>query len=161
MSSTSGKDVHFDRIPRPHELAALLAYLRNSDGHGGDGCEFSACVHKTGNGIDVPPAIARLFFAINVVPASVRAWGHPEQWSALLAPALIADVLILAGIIHDMRTRGRPIPRISSAAALCSRFNYCAGQWARRHGGLRSRPFSCDSAADAGTPVWDSNFAAS
>ncbi len=28
----------------------------------------------------------------------------------MLAPALIADALILAGVIYDMRTRGRPHP---------------------------------------------------
>lgn len=60
----------------------------------------------------LPPAIARLFFAINVGigPGLRPGLGPPRTVASVLAPALIADVLILAGIIHDMRTRGRPHP---------------------------------------------------
>lgn len=60
----------------------------------------------------IPPAIARLFFAANVGigPGLRPGLGPPRAIESVLAPALIADALILAGVIHDMRTRGRPHP---------------------------------------------------
>jgi hypothetical protein len=36
----------------------------------------------------------------------------------VLAPALIADALILVGVVHDMRTRGRPHPAYLIGGAL-------------------------------------------
>ena len=60
----------------------------------------------------LPPAIARLFFAVSVGigPGLRPGLGPPRTVESVLAPGLIADVLIVAGIIHDMRTRGRPHP---------------------------------------------------
>lgn len=58
----------------------------------------------------IPPAIARLFFAASVgIGAGLRpGLGPPRTIASVLAPALIGDALILAGVIYDMRTRGRP-----------------------------------------------------
>jgi hypothetical protein len=58
----------------------------------------------------LPPAIARVFFAVNVGmgPGLRPGLGPPRTVGSVLAPALIADVLILAGVIYDMRKRGRP-----------------------------------------------------
>jgi hypothetical protein len=60
----------------------------------------------------LPPAIARLFFAVSVGigPGLRPGLGPPRTVASVLAPALVADILILAAIIHDLRTRGRPHP---------------------------------------------------
>lgn len=60
----------------------------------------------------LPPAVARVFFAVKVGigPGLRPGLGPPRTVGSVLAPALIADLLILAGIIHDVRRRGRPHP---------------------------------------------------
>ena len=60
----------------------------------------------------LPPAIARLFFAVSVGigPGLRPGLGPPRTVEGVLAPSLIADVLILVAVIYDMRTRGRPHP---------------------------------------------------
>jgi hypothetical protein len=60
----------------------------------------------------LPPAIARLLFAVNVgIGAGLRpGLGPPRTVDSVLAAALIADALILAGMIYDVRTRGRVHP---------------------------------------------------
>ena len=57
----------------------------------------------------LPPAIARLFFALNVgIAAGLRpGLGPPRTVDSVLMPALIADALIVICMIHDWRTRGR------------------------------------------------------
>jgi len=68
----------------------------------------------------IPPAIARLFFAVSVGigPGLRPGLGPPRTVESVLAPALVADVLILVGVIHDMRTRGRPHPAYVIGGAL-------------------------------------------
>jgi hypothetical protein len=68
----------------------------------------------------IPPAIARLFFAVSVGigPGLRPGLGPPRTVASVLAPALLADVLILVGVIHDMRTRGRPHPAYVIGGAL-------------------------------------------
>ena len=58
------------------------------------------------------PAIARVFFAVNVgIAAGLRpGLGPPRTVESILMPSFVADALILAGVIHDIRTRGRPHP---------------------------------------------------
>jgi len=58
----------------------------------------------------IPPAIARLFFAVSVGigPGLRPGLGPPRTVASVLAPALVADILILVGVMHDVRTRGRP-----------------------------------------------------
>src|SRR3954468_19205175 len=58
------------------------------------------------------PAIARVFFALSVGigPGLRPGLGPPRTVESVLMPALIADALIAAGVIYDMRTRGRPHP---------------------------------------------------
>ena len=58
------------------------------------------------------PAIARVFFAmtVGIGPGLRPGIGPPRTVEGVLAPALIADALILAGVIYDLRTRGRPHP---------------------------------------------------
>ena len=60
----------------------------------------------------LPPAIARVFYLINVgMSAGLRpGLAPPRTVESVLAPALIADALILAGMIYDLRTRGRIHP---------------------------------------------------
>ena len=60
----------------------------------------------------IPPAIARLFFAVSVgMAAGLRpGLGPPRTIESVLAPSLIADAFILVGVIYDWRTRGRPHP---------------------------------------------------
>ena len=60
----------------------------------------------------LPPAIARLFFAVSVGigPGLRPGIGPPRTVESILAPTLIADALILVGVTYDMRTRGRPHP---------------------------------------------------
>lgn len=58
------------------------------------------------------PAIARLLFALRMgIGSGLRpGLGPPRTVESVLLPALIADALIVAGMIYDMRTRGRPHP---------------------------------------------------
>lgn len=58
----------------------------------------------------LPPAISRVFFTVSVGfgPGLRPGLGPPRQVAAVLAPSLIADALIVAGIIYDVRKRGRP-----------------------------------------------------
>jgi hypothetical protein len=58
------------------------------------------------------PAVARVFFAVNVgIAAGLRpGLGPPRTVDSILISAFVADALILAGVIHDIRTRGRPHP---------------------------------------------------
>lgn len=60
----------------------------------------------------LPPAIARLFFAVVVgmSPGLRPGNGPPRSVESVLAPGLVADALLLVGIIYDWRTRGRPHP---------------------------------------------------
>jgi len=55
------------------------------------------------------PAIARMLFALNVGtgPGLRPGLGPPRTIDSVLIPALIADLLIVAGVIYDVRTRGR------------------------------------------------------
>lgn len=60
----------------------------------------------------IPPAIARVFFAINVgiAPGRRPGLGPPRTVASVLPASLIADALILAGVIYDIRRRGRVHP---------------------------------------------------
>jgi hypothetical protein len=59
----------------------------------------------------LPPAIARVMFALTVgMGPGLRPGLGPRTVESVMASALIADALILAGVIYDMRTRGRPHP---------------------------------------------------
>jgi len=60
----------------------------------------------------IPPAIARMFFFVNVgMGAGLRpGLGPPRTVESVLIPSLIADAFILAGVGYDVRTRGRPHP---------------------------------------------------
>jgi hypothetical protein len=60
----------------------------------------------------MPPAIARLFYAVNVgIGPGVRpGLGPPRTVESVMTSGLIADVLIVAAVIYDLRTRGRPHP---------------------------------------------------
>jgi hypothetical protein len=60
----------------------------------------------------IPPAIARLFFAatVGIGPGLRPGLGLPRTVESVMTPALIADALILSGVIYDVRTRGRPHP---------------------------------------------------
>jgi hypothetical protein len=64
------------------------------------------------------PAIARVLFALSVGigPGLRPGLGPPRTVESVLMPALIADALIVAGVIYDMRTRGRPHPAYPLAA---------------------------------------------
>ena len=58
----------------------------------------------------LPPAVARLFFAMSVGigPGLRPTGGPPRTVESVLMAAMVADLLILAAIFHDVRTRGRP-----------------------------------------------------
>jgi hypothetical protein len=58
----------------------------------------------------LPPAMARLFFAVSVGigPGLRPSGGPPRTVDSVLMSALVADLLILAAIAYDVRTRGRP-----------------------------------------------------
>jgi hypothetical protein len=60
----------------------------------------------------LPPAVARLIFAatVGIGPGLRPGLGPPRSVESVVAPALIADAFVLAGVIYDMRTRGRPHP---------------------------------------------------
>ena len=60
----------------------------------------------------LPPAVARLFFAVSVgiAPGLRPGLGPPRTVAEVLLPTLLADALVVAGIVHDVRTRGRPHP---------------------------------------------------
>jgi hypothetical protein len=58
------------------------------------------------------PALARVFFAFitGVGPGLRPGVGEPPPVAISIAPGLIGDLLIVAAIIYDWRTRGRPHP---------------------------------------------------
>ena len=60
----------------------------------------------------IPPAIARLFFAVNVGmgPGLRPGLGPPRTVESVLITGLVADALIVAGAMYDWRTRGRVHP---------------------------------------------------
>jgi hypothetical protein len=60
----------------------------------------------------MPPAIARLFFAfsVGIGPGLRPGLGPPRTVESVMAPSLVADTLILVGLVYDWRTRGRPHP---------------------------------------------------
>jgi hypothetical protein len=60
----------------------------------------------------LPPAIARVFFAVSVgVAAGLRpGLGPPRTVESVLISALVADLLIVAAMTYDWRTRGRIHP---------------------------------------------------
>ena len=60
----------------------------------------------------MPPAIARLFFAftVGIGPGLRPGLAPPRTVGSVMAPSLVADTLILVGILYDWRTRGRPHP---------------------------------------------------
>ena len=60
----------------------------------------------------LPPATARLFFAVSVGigPGLRPSGGPPRTVESVLMAAMVADMLILAAIVYDVRTRGRPHP---------------------------------------------------
>lgn len=60
----------------------------------------------------LPPAIARLFFAASAgMGAGIRPGLMPPRTvEGVLMPSLIADAVIVAGMVYDIRTRGRPHP---------------------------------------------------
>ena len=57
-------------------------------------------------------AVARAFFAFNVGvgPGLRPGLGPPQPVEMSIGPALVVDLLILAAIVYDWRTRGRPHP---------------------------------------------------
>jgi hypothetical protein len=57
-------------------------------------------------------AMARVFFLINTGggPGLRPGLGAPQPVAITIVPGLIVDTLILAGIVYDWRTRGRPHP---------------------------------------------------
>ena len=69
------------------------------------------------------PAIARVLFAVSVGigPGLRPGLGPPRSIESVLMPALIADALIVAGVIYDMRTRGRPHPAYLIGGAIVAR----------------------------------------
>jgi hypothetical protein len=60
----------------------------------------------------LPPAIARLFFALTVGigPGLRPGLGPPRTVDSVMVSALIADALILVAMLYDLRTRGRIHP---------------------------------------------------
>ena len=60
----------------------------------------------------LPPAVARLFFAVSVGigPGLRPSGGPPRTVEGVLMSAIVADLFILAAIVYDVRTRGRPHP---------------------------------------------------
>ena len=60
----------------------------------------------------LPPAVARLFFAVTVgiAPGMRPGGGPPRTVESVLPSALAADLLLLAAVAWDVRTRGRPHP---------------------------------------------------
>jgi hypothetical protein len=58
----------------------------------------------------LPPAIARIFFAVNVgIGAGMRpGLGPPRSVESVTLSALLSDLVILAGMFYDWRKRGRP-----------------------------------------------------
>lgn len=68
----------------------------------------------------LPPAIARLVFAVSVGigPGLRPTGGPPRTVESVLMSALAADLLILAAIVYDVRTRGRPHPVYVAGGAI-------------------------------------------
>ena len=74
--------------------------------------------------------------------------GPPRTVESVLVPALLADALILAGVIHDMRTRGRPHPAYVIGGALMLAVQVLREPSAERRCGTRSPTSSRGSVAE-------------
>jgi hypothetical protein len=57
-------------------------------------------------------AFARVFFTIFVGmgPGMRPGLGAPLPVTATLAPVMLTNIVIVAGMVHDWRTRGKPHP---------------------------------------------------
>jgi len=57
-------------------------------------------------------AMGRVFFAliVGVAPGARPGLGLPAQVAFAIAPSLLLELFIVAGVVHDWRTRGRPHP---------------------------------------------------
>jgi len=61
----------------------------------------------------MPPAVARILYVVNVggvAPGARPGLGPLRTVESVMTSTLIADALILAGVVHDVYTRGRPHP---------------------------------------------------
>jgi hypothetical protein len=60
----------------------------------------------------LPPATARVFFAVSVGigPGLRPSGGPPRTVDSVLMSAMVTDMVLLAAILYDVRTRGRPHP---------------------------------------------------
>jgi hypothetical protein len=57
----------------------------------------------------LPPAIARVLFLLFAPPGASVGFGNPPPPIAFsLGPSVLADLLLVVGIVRDWRTRGRP-----------------------------------------------------
>jgi len=101
-------------------FAAAIAYNRRAE------------VHKrlmlAANVILLPAALARVFFMLQTGggPGMRPGIGAPPPVEIAMIPALICMLLIVAGIVYDWRTRGRPHPAylVSLAVMLAVTFSF-------------------------------------
>ncbi len=66
----------------------------------------------------LPPALARVFTLLFAPPGTGIGFGYPPPPIAFsLASSLIADLLLVAAMVRDRRTQGRPHPAYLASAA--------------------------------------------
>ena len=87
----------------PHEECAVEAAVQLVEQHGGTTTVLT---------VGPPEAEEQLRYAVSVGigPGLRPSGGPPRAVDGVLMSALLADLLILAAIVYDMRTRGRPHP---------------------------------------------------
>jgi hypothetical protein len=83
----------------------------------------------------MPPPIARVFFAINtgIAPGHRPGLGPPRSVASVMPSALIADVLILAGMIYDIRRRRRVHPAYVAGGILLLAVQFLRGPVSTTH----------------------------
>ncbi len=94
----------YSMVAFPLLLGLAIANVRNNDWH--RRLIFVATAPLLG------AAFARVFFTLSVGmgPGMRPGLGPPLAVNATLAPVMLANIVIVAGMIHDWRTRGKPHP---------------------------------------------------
>ena len=106
-------------LPFPAGLRWIVVPLRRRGQPGFNGQSAGALAEEAqeteirreaGYGLNAGDGTTGFALSVGIGPGLRPGLGPPRTVESVLMPAPIADALIVAGVIYDMRTRGRPHP---------------------------------------------------